>query len=160
MNFNEFTRELPGVCPILRVIGAPASDPKGWEIVFAENATPQQRAAAEELRAACTAVEALDPVPASVSNFQARAVMRQFKMPDGRSLFTTVDIDLRAAVEATKALDEFDPRRVQADLAWQAWEQANTYDRQGAITQLLAGRYGFDGPTTDELFRKADLVTA
>jgi hypothetical protein len=109
---------------------------------------------------------ATDPTPvapaasASVTNYQARAVMRQFKMPDGRSLFTTVDSDLRAAVEATKVLDEFDPQRVEADLSWQAWEQANTYDRQGAITQLLAGRYGFDEPTTDELFRKAEIVTA
>lgn len=100
------------------------------------------------------------PIPASASNFQARAVMRQFKMADGRSLFTTVDSDLRAAVDETRSLDEFDPERMQADLAWQAWEQANTYDRKGTITQLLAGRYGFDEATTDELFRKADKVTA
>lgn len=99
-------------------------------------------------------------VPDSVTNYQARAVMRKFKMKDGRSLFTTVDTDLRAAIDATRDLDEFDESRMEADLAWQAWEQANTYDRRGTITQLLAGRYDFDDETTDELFRKASIVTA
>lgn len=63
---------------------------------------------------------ALAPVPPSVTNFQARAVMRKYPMPDGRSLFTTVDTDLRAAVTAAADKPEFDPARVEADLNWQA----------------------------------------
>jgi hypothetical protein len=96
--------------------------------------------------------------PERVTNFQARYVMRQVPMPDGRSLFTAVDGDLRAAVEAVSALGEFDPLRIEADLNWQAWEQANEYERNGAITRLLAARYGFEDERTDELFRQASTV--
>jgi hypothetical protein len=101
-----------------------------------------------------------EPVPARVTNFQARYVMRGYKMPDGRSLFATIDGDLRAAIEATKGLDEFDPQRLEVDLQWQAWEQANDYERNGGVTRLLAGRYGFTDETTDDLFRQASTVTA
>jgi hypothetical protein len=99
-------------------------------------------------------------VPSSVTNFQARCVMRSYRMADGRSLFTTVDSDLRAAVEAAKDLDEFDPGRMEADVRWQAWEQANEYDRYGQVTSLLASKYEFDDPTTDELFIQASQVRA
>lgn len=98
--------------------------------------------------------------PEKVTNFQGRAVMRQVRMEDGRSLFTTVDADLRAAVAATRDLDEFDPKRVEADLNWQAWEQANDYELRGAITGILAARYGFDSARTAELFRQAREVRA
>lgn len=98
------------------------------------------------------------PVPERVTNFQARYVMRQVPMPDGRSLFTSVDADLRAAVEMTASLGEFDPRRIEADLNWQAWEQANEYERNGAVTRLLAARYGFEDERTDALFRQASTV--
>lgn len=99
-------------------------------------------------------------VPSRVTNFQARYVMRSYKMSDGRSLFTTVDTDLRAAVDAYKDLDEFDPKRVEADVHWQAWEQANEYERYGQITELLKSKYGFDDATTDELFTQASQVRA
>lgn len=106
------------------------------------------------------AVEGVSDVPERVTNFQARAVMRQVPMPDGRSLFTAVDTDLRAAVEATRGLAEFDAQRLEADLNWQAWEQANDYERRGAITQMLAARYGIGEARTDELFRQARDVRA
>lgn len=100
------------------------------------------------------------PVPTSVSNFQARAIMRQVPMPDGRSLFTTVDTTLRKAVEDTRDLGEFEPARVAADIDWQAWEQANTYDRNGTMVSSLATRFAFDSDATDDLFRRADLIRA
>ncbi|KQP36708.1 hypothetical protein ASF25_01765 [Methylobacterium sp. Leaf100] len=100
------------------------------------------------------------PVPSSVTNFQARAIMRQVPMPDGRSLFTTVDTTLRKAVEDTRELGEFEPARVAADIDWQAWEQANTYDRQGTLVSSLATRFDFDSDATDDLFRRADLIRA
>lgn len=100
------------------------------------------------------------PVPASVTNFQARAIMRQVPMPDGRSLFTTVDTTLRKAVEDTRELGEFEPARVAADIDWQAWEQANTYDRQGTLVSSLATRFDFDSDATDDLFRRADPIRA
>jgi hypothetical protein len=100
------------------------------------------------------------PVPSSVSNFQARAIMRQVPMPDGRSLFTTVDAALRKAVEETRDLGEFEPARVAADIDWQAWEQANTYDRNGTLVSSLATRFDFSPDATDDLFRRADLIRA
>ncbi|MDP4024467.1 hypothetical protein Q8W71_17720 [Methylobacterium sp. NEAU 140] len=103
-----------------------------------------------------------DAVPSSVTNYQGRAVMRLFPNPKDAavSLFTAVDTDLRAAVEATRELSEFDDARVEADLAWQAWEQANTYERRGRITGLLQARYGVTDAQADELFRQAERVTA
>lgn len=100
------------------------------------------------------------PVPASVTNFQARAIMRQVPMPDGRSLFTTVDSDFRKAVDETRDMGEFEPARVAADIDWQAWEQANSYDRQGTLVSTLASRYELDAEAVDDLFRRANLVTA
>ena len=100
------------------------------------------------------------PAPDRVTNYQARAVMRQVPMPDGRSLFTTVDTALREAVAATAGLDEFDPQRVEADVSWQAWEQANEYERHGALVGLLAAKFGLDDARTDDLFRQAATVRA
>jgi hypothetical protein len=100
------------------------------------------------------------PVPASVSNFQARAIMRQVPMPDGRSLFTTLDTALRKAVEDTRGLGEFEPARVAADIDWEAWEQANTYDRRGTLVLSLSTRFDFSSDATDDLFRRADLIRA
>ena len=102
----------------------------------------------------------IDDVPDKVTNYQARAVMRQVPMPDGRSLFTTVDTALREAVAATAGLDEFEPQRVEADVSWQAWEQANEYERYGALVGLLAAKFGLDDARTDDLFRQAATVRA
>lgn len=100
------------------------------------------------------------PVPASVTNYQARAVMRQFFLPDGRSLLNAVNDDLVASREAAKALPETDPQRIQIDVAWQAWEQANSYDRDGNLVASLAAKYGMTDEQTDTLFREAQSVTA
>lgn len=100
------------------------------------------------------------PVPSSVTNYQGRAIMRTTFLTDGRSLFTAVNEDLKAAVAATQALPETDPRRIEAEVSFQAWEFANQFDRAGGLVQLLATQYGFTSEQTDEIFRQAETVTA
>ena len=101
-----------------------------------------------------------EPVPGSVTNYQARVIMRQTVMPDGRSLLETVKADLMAGVAATRTLTEMDPRRIKADLEWESWEQANVYERNGPLVLSLSARYGFSPAMTDDLFRQAAQVIA
>ena len=100
------------------------------------------------------------PVPASVTNFQGRAVLRRRFLPDGRSMFAAVNDELQAAREATKDLPESDARRLGADLAWQAWEQANTLDRDSSLVSTFADRFGLDAAALDDLFREAATISA
>jgi hypothetical protein len=98
--------------------------------------------------------------PASVTNYQGRAVLRARFLPDGRSMLTAINETLQAGREATKDLPENDERRIAADLAWQAWEQANTLDRDSALVASFAERFGLDAATLDDLFREAAAISA
>lgn len=106
-------------------------------------------------------IAALNPVPEKVTNFQARSIMLRTPYGDGTmSVFTRVDADLRAAIEATKEMPDLDPRKVDVATQWQAWEQANDYFRNGGVTQLLAARYDVSAEAADDLFRQASKVDA
>ena len=98
-------------------------------------------------------IAARNPVPDKVTNFQARSIMLRTPYGDGTmSLFTRVDTDLRAAIDATKDLPDLDPQKVEVATQWQAWEQANDYFRNGGVTQLLAARYGVSAEATPTIF--------
>ena len=84
-------------------------------------------------------------VPASVTNFQARAVLLQ--MPGsaaGRSLFEDVDDALRGMGGA----------------AWQAWEFANEFTRHGALVGQMGANFGMTAAQLDALFTAAAKVSA
>lgn len=97
------------------------------------------------------------PVPAEVTNWQARAVLRRTFLPDApdTSLFTRTDRLLREARDAAAALPESDPRRMDADIAWQAWEQSNVFSRAGALLSGIGARFGLTDAQVDDLFRAA-----
>lgn len=97
------------------------------------------------------------PVPAEVTNWQARAVLRRTFLPDAPdvSLFTRTDSMLRQARDAAAGLPESDPRRIAADLHWQAWEQSNTFQRGGALLAAVAEGFGLSPDAVDDLFRAA-----
>lgn len=84
-------------------------------------------------------------VPASVTNFQARAVL--FSLPatdDSANLFEQVNRDLKAA----------------GGLSWQAWEQANEFVRASPLINQLAGDYNISQEEIDSLFIAAALIDA
>lgn len=96
-------------------------------------------------------------VPAEVTNWQARAVLRRTFLPDmpDTSLFTRTDRLLREARDTAAALPESDPRRMEADINWQAWEQSNVFSRSGALLSGLGARFGLTEAQVDDLFRAA-----
>jgi hypothetical protein len=99
-------------------------------------------------------------VPASVTNFQARALMRRTILPDGRSLETTVREALAAGKAAAASLPEADPIRIAADEAWLAWEQSNEFTRRGALVTAIAAQLGYADAEIDDLFRAASQIEA
>ena len=100
-------------------------------------------------------------VPAEVTNWQARAVLRRTFLPDQPdvSLFTRTDATLRRARDETAALPESDPARMRADLDWQAWEQANTFQRHGGLLATFAAGFGLTDADVDDMFRAAAAET-
>lgn len=96
-------------------------------------------------------------VPAEVTNWQARSVLRKTFLPDApdTSLFTRTDLLLREARDAAAGLPESDPRRMEADIAWQAWEQSNVFSRSGALLSGIGTRFGLTDAQVDDLFRAA-----
>lgn len=100
------------------------------------------------------------PVPATVTNFQARAVLRGVIMPDGKSLETFMTEALRAGREAASVLPEADPARIGADRAWLAWEQSNEFERSSPLVGMWVSQLGMTDDQVDELFRQAGSVIA
>lgn len=91
------------------------------------------------------------PVPASVTNFQARAALMQAPSgTQGVSLFAAIDAALRAGKDAAP----------EGALAWQAWEQANDFFRDGALVNTLGAQFGLTGAQIDALFREAFAIVA
>lgn len=102
-------------------------------------------------------------VPATVTNAQARAIMRQtfpVILGGSTSLFTAVDTALRAAKDAAKTLPDNDHAHIEADTRWNFWEQANEFERNGTLVQAIAAQFGMDAAAIDALFIAAAQVTA
>ena len=86
-------------------------------------------------------------VPASVTNFQARAVLMGQPSPTGgagRTMFQDVDDAIRAI----------------GGVSVQAWEHAYEVDRSGALVKLMIGKLGMTEARADALFITASTVTA
>ena len=93
--------------------------------------------------AALVALGVTPAVPASITNFQARAVLLQ--MPGsaaGRTLFQDVD----------------DALRNMGGAAWQAWEFANEFTRHGALVGQMGARFGMSDAQLDGLFIAASPI--
>lgn len=99
-------------------------------------------------------------VPATVTNFQGRYVMRATILPDGRSLETAVREYLTEQKTQAAVLPESSPIRIAADQAWLAWEQSNVFERNGGLINSLGPTFGFTPEQIDDLFRAAAEVTA
>lgn len=80
------------------------------------------------------------PVPDEVTNFQARAALL------GAGLFEMVN-------SAILALP-------MTDVAYQAWEYANTVTRHGALVNAMAQQLGLTSEQLDNLFRAAAAIEA
>lgn len=78
------------------------------------------------------------PVPAAVSMFQAREVLRRHNLLD------SVDAHVNGAADPTLSL---------------AWEYAVEVHRNGAFVTSLAETYGLDDAALDDLFREAASIT-
>ena len=86
-------------------------------------------------------------VPASVTNFQARAIMMTYASPTGvasRTLFQDVDdyINARGGVAQT------------------AWSFARTVERRGELVTTLANNLGLTDQQIDDLFIAASYIQA
>jgi hypothetical protein len=90
------------------------------------------------------------PVPASVTNFQARAALMQMPGPGGTSLFEAINAALLAGRDASP----------EGKFRWQAWEQANDFTRNGPTVNALAESFGVSQAELDTLFRAAAAVEA
>ena len=99
-------------------------------------------------------------VPNEVTNFQARAAMRAYILPDGRSLETAIKELLLSNKEATQVLAESNPLRISADNAWLAWEQSNTFLRNSDMVNAMASQLGFTSKQIDDLFIYAYSLSA
>jgi hypothetical protein len=130
----------------------PGAPLPGWHVAAAFRAVPPLAWAAMEVDPPeGMPVLGRAQVPASVTNFQARAALMQ--MPSGTpgvSLFAVIDGALRAGREGG----------AEGAIAWQAWEQANDFYRDGALINTMAGQFGLGGAQIDALFRSAAAIAA
>lgn len=94
------------------------------------------------------------PVPDQVANADARRVMLQHFVPDGRSFYTVVNGYLQAQVTATASLPDNDPNRIGALSAWTQWDMGNFFYRADPLVAAMAQVIGAYGGTIDldELF--------
>lgn len=99
-------------------------------------------------------------VPQEITNFQARAVLRNTFLPDGTSMLTAVTTNLKTAMDQAAGLPENDPFRIQVDLAWQAWEMANTLSRTSPLVLHFAGTFGLSPAQLDAMFIQASTIGA
>ena len=86
-------------------------------------------------------------VPASVTNFQARAVLMSQPSPSGgagRTMFQDVD----------------DAIRLIGGVSVQAWEHAYEVDRSGPLVKLMIAKLGMTEARADALFITASSVSA
>ena len=86
-------------------------------------------------------------VPASVTNFQARAVLMGQPSPSGgagRTMFQDVDDAIRAI----------------GGVSVQAWEHAYEVDRSGPLVKLMIVKLGMTSAQADALFVTASTITA
>lgn len=90
-------------------------------------------------------------VPRTVTNFQARAAMMQVPgSTPGTSLFSEVDAAIRAGKDSGP----------EGAIAFQAWEFANDFYRDGALINALGAGFGQSQADIDALFIAASTIEA
>lgn len=110
----------------------------------------QEAPVTAEVQAALTVEAGPPPVPASITNYQARAVLDTLPgSAPGRSLFDDIDEAMRAGKDTPEG-----------KMSWQAWEQANEFTRDGTLVNQLAPTFGLTSEALDELFRQAATISA
>jgi hypothetical protein len=127
--------------------------PKGWLRMTREDyATYRAKhEAAQDAWVAANTPPPAQPVPAEVTNFQARAALLQLPAPEGSTAPTMLH-HIDAFLRERRDNPEF-------ALAWQAWEFANVFVRHGAAVMTLSAIFGLDA-MLDDLFRQAALIEA
>lgn len=91
------------------------------------------------------------PVPFSVTNFQARAVLLEMPGPDDQgTMFDAINNALAAGKDQS----------VQGRINWQAWEQANDFTRNGTLVNSIGPSFGLTEEQLDDLFRRAVRIEA
>jgi hypothetical protein len=131
------------------VVTAPTSfDPASQAVVDPTSFTADPATATvrgQQTTRAMTAEEfkSANPVPESVTNYQARAVLVQ----DG--LFAKVNAAIRGA----------DMSKPESQLALQAWDYANSFYRTSPFIVGLGPAFGLSVSDIDNLFRAAAKVT-
>lgn len=85
-----------------------------------------------------------------VTNYQARAVLMRTNGWDGRPLFDAVNDMLLANKDASAA----------GRLDWQAWEQANTFSRNGDLISRMGRALKLSDAQLDALFLAASKIEA
>lgn len=93
-------------------------------------------------------VPAQSPPPDEVTNAQARAALMGMPGAVGPTLFDDIDAALRATKDGNPS----------ERIAWQFWEQANTFSRKGALVNSLAPLFGLTQQQVDDLFRAASAI--
>lgn len=93
-------------------------------------------------------------VPDQVANADARRVMLQHFVPDGRSFYTVVNSYLQSQVTGTATLPDNDPNRIAALSAWTQWDMGNFFYRADPLVAAMAQVITAYGGTIDldELF--------
>lgn len=85
------------------------------------------------------------PVPASVTNVQARAVLLGMPGPAGvGTMFDAIDAALREA----------------GGVEWQFWEYSNVFTRGGPLVNAMAAQFGITESDLDRLFIAAAEIEA
>jgi len=85
------------------------------------------------------------PVPVSVSRFQARAALAMTE---------------RGGVNLFEAINGFMTALPLTDVRRRAWEDALEFERPSPTVAAIAAMFGMTDPEVDELFRLADTIKA
>jgi hypothetical protein len=122
---------LAAVAPVCNLDAADESDRTTWRCGFLDTATDDQRAAAANVLATFTLP---DPVPSSVTNYQARRALR------AAALFDKADAAVRGAGNPVFV---------------DAWDYANVFLREDDVITAMGAALGLTSSQVDDLFRAA-----
>lgn len=136
MDILQLSSKISAVCPIDGVSIGRKNDKSSWRIDYKQEATDEQRAAAQAIVAAFDADA--ETVPQSVTPYQARMALL------GVGLLSSVDTLMG------------DPSTPQA--AKLAWEYATQIYRDSAFIEALAPALGLTDAQIDALFVAAGKV--
>jgi hypothetical protein len=101
-----------------------------------------------------------EETPLEITRAQARIVMAEHILSDGRSLLTATREMLAAQLDATSSLPDADPQRIAAIQASEWWTAAATYRCDHPVLLAVAAALGITEAGIAMLFRSAAQITA